>query len=106
MLRAANQFCERFDLRLPILLAPMAGACPTSLSIAVANAGGMGACGPLLMQPHAIAAWASEVRANSNGTFQINVWVPDAVPNRDAAAEEAVAAFLHAWGPAVGRSAG
>ena len=32
-------FCDRFRLRVPILLAPMAGACPPSLSIAVANAG-------------------------------------------------------------------
>ena len=31
----ARAFCERFGLRLPILLAPMAGACPASLSIAV-----------------------------------------------------------------------
>jgi len=34
-------FCTRYNLRLPILLAPMAGACPPSLSIAVANAGGL-----------------------------------------------------------------
>jgi len=47
-------FCRRFELRVPILLAPMAGACPASLSIAVANAGGLGACGVLLMQPDEI----------------------------------------------------
>src|SRR4051794_330438 len=32
----AQAFCERFRLRRPILLAPMAGACPPSLSIVVA----------------------------------------------------------------------
>ncbi|MBV9704200.1 MAG: hypothetical protein JO163_15830 [Methylobacteriaceae bacterium] len=48
-LTRARSFCERFGLRLPILLAPMAGACPPSLSIAVAKAGGLGACGALLM---------------------------------------------------------
>jgi len=47
----AESFARSLGLRLPILLAPMAGACPPSLSIAVANAGGMGACGALLMQP-------------------------------------------------------
>ena len=31
----AEAFCTRFNLRLPILLGPMAGACPASLSIAV-----------------------------------------------------------------------
>jgi nitronate monooxygenase len=29
-------FCDRFGLRLPILLAPMAGACPPELAIAMA----------------------------------------------------------------------
>ena len=66
-LNRAETFCQRFGLRAPILLAPMAGACPPALSIAVANAGGLGACGALLMQPAEIAAWAAEVRAGSNG---------------------------------------
>lgn len=39
-LNRATEFCAKYGLKLPILLAPMAGACPTSLSIAVANAGG------------------------------------------------------------------
>ena len=71
-LRRADAFCGRFGPRLPILLAPMAGACPPSLSIAVANAGGYGACGALLMQPGAIAAWVAAMRAGSNGGFQLN----------------------------------
>ncbi len=54
-LTRAAAFSDRFGLRLPILLAPMAGACPASLSIAVANAGGMGAAGVLLLGPEAIA---------------------------------------------------
>ena len=40
----AEGFAHRLGIRLPILLAPMAGACPPSLSIAVANAGGLEAC--------------------------------------------------------------
>jgi nitronate monooxygenase len=47
----ADRFCERYGLKLPILLAPMAGACPPSLSIVVANAGGMGAMGVLMTKP-------------------------------------------------------
>jgi nitronate monooxygenase len=50
----AETFCESFNLRVPILMAPTAGACPASLAIAVANAGGLGGCGALLMQPDAI----------------------------------------------------
>jgi nitronate monooxygenase len=101
VLARAEAFCAAYDLRIPILLAPMAGACPASLSIAVANAGGLGACGGLLMQPAAIKAWASEVRSGSNGGFQLNLWIPDPPPARDAAAEADVRAFLGTWGPEV-----
>jgi len=100
-LARAEAFCQTYDLRIPILLAPMAAACPVSLSVAVASAGGLGGCGGLLMQPAAIKAWASEVRAGTNGGFQLNLWIPDPPPARDVAAEAAVRSFLGAWGPAV-----
>ena len=72
----AKAFCDRYALQIPILQAPMAGACPASLAIAVAQAGGMGGMGGLMTSPDGIRAWASEVRASSNGAFQINLWVP------------------------------
>jgi nitronate monooxygenase len=102
----AENFCGRFGLRAPILLAPMAGASAPSLSIAVANAGGLGSCGALLMQPEEIISWAREVRANSNGAFQLNVWIPDPIPHRDEAHEAHVRDFLSGWGPDVSREAG
>jgi nitronate monooxygenase len=106
VLARVQTFCDRFGLRAPILLAPMAGACPPSLAIAVANAGGMGACGALLMQPAAIAAWAAEMRAGSNGPFQMNLWIPDPPPERDPTHETAVRDFLRRWGPPVPEAAG
>lgn len=102
----AQAFCDEFALRLPILMAPMAGACPASLAIAVANAGGLGGCGALLMKPEAIRAWAADVRAQTNGSFQINLWIPDPDPQRDSAHEERVREFLKQWGPAVTPEAG
>ncbi len=105
-LERARSFCKAFDLRLPILMAPMAGACPSSLAIAVANAGGLGGCGALLMKPDAIRTWASEVRAQTNGGFQINLWIPDPAPSRDPAHEAKVRDFLGTWGPAVPPEAG
>lgn len=102
----AHAFCERFLLRVPILLAPMAGACPPSLSVAVAKAGGLGACGALLMQPDAILDWAVRVRAECNGAFQLNLWVPDPTPLRDLEHEDEIRRFLAQWGPAVPIDAG
>lgn len=99
-------FCQRFGLRIPILLGPMAGASAPSLSIAVANAGGLGSCGALPMQPAEIVAWAGEVRAHSNGPFNLNLWIPDPAPRRDAAQEARVRQFLAAWGPTVSPDAG
>jgi nitronate monooxygenase len=83
----ATQFCQRYGLRIPILMAPMAGACPASLGIAVANAGGMGAIGALLTDPGGIAAWADTFRGQSNGGFQANLWIPDPPPIGDAGHE-------------------
>jgi nitronate monooxygenase len=91
---------------LPIVLAPMAGACPPSLSIAMMNAGSLGACGAVLMQPNEIAARADEVRAKGNGPFQLDLWVPDPLPRRDRAHEDQVHAFLERFGPAVAANAG
>ncbi len=103
--RAAD-FCSRFGLRLPILLAPMAGACPVSLSVAVANAGGLGACGALIMSPSEIEDWVRQFRAASDGVFQLNLWIPDPPPRRDPAHEARVRAFLEGFGPPVPESAG
>ena len=102
----AEAFCERFGLRLPILMAPMAGACPPSLASAIATAGGMGACGALVMPPEAIHKWAAEVRSASNGPFQLNIWIPDPAPVRDAEHETQVRAFLGQWGPEPAPEAG
>lgn len=99
-------FCARYGLRLPILLAPMAGACPASLSGAVAQAGGMGAMGALLTDPAGIRAWVEEFRSVGGGPFQLNVWVPDPAPIRDAEAEARMRAFLARWGPEVPAAAG
>ncbi|WP_022727029.1 NAD(P)H-dependent flavin oxidoreductase [Fodinicurvata sediminis] len=97
----AERFCSSLGLRKPILLAPMAGACPPQLSAAVADAGGLGACGALLMQPDAIQKWAANFRSRSNGGFQMNLWIPDPPPVRNSVHEAAICRFLSEWGPDV-----
>src|SRR6266704_1959834 len=93
----ADAFCRRFGLRVPILMAPMAGACPAGLAAAIGNAGGMGGLGALMTAPDGIDAWVEQFRGQSNGSFQINLWVPD--PRR-------VREFLGQWGPPVPQEAG
>lgn len=105
-LQRAMSFAERFGLSRPIMLAPMAGACPPALSAAVANAGGLGACGAVLMGPAAMRAWAEAFRAASNGVFQMNLWSPDPRPVRDPDQERAMRELLRQWGPEVPAEAG
>src|SRR5579871_7743 len=105
-LERAEKFAQHFGLRIPILLAPMAGVPAPKLSVAVANAGGMGSCGVLLMPPEAIREWVTTMRAKSNGAFQLNTWIPDPAPKRDAAREARVRNILAKWGPEVPADAG
>lgn len=99
--RRIDAFRMRFGVRRPVLLAPMSGVPAPALSQAVANAGGLGACGALMMSPDAIRGWAATVRAATNGPFQFNLWIPDPAPRRDPAHEFAWRQFLAAWGPPV-----
>ncbi len=87
-------------------MAPMAGACPPSLAIAIANAGGMGAMGAVMDSAANIHKWVTEFRASSDGPLQLNTWIPEPAPKRDADAEARVRAFLAQWGPDVPASAG
>ena len=100
-LRRAEGFAASHGLRVPVLMAPMAGACPVSLSVAVAQAGGMGALGALPLDAAAIADWVARFRAAGGGPLQINLWVPDPAPRRDAAHETALRDFLGRHGPPV-----
>lgn len=102
----ARAFCERFGLKIPILMAPMGGASPPALAAAVTNAGGLGACGVVVMSPARIGEWAADFRGLSDGPFQLNAWVHDPPPDRAPQHEERVRDFLAAWGPPVPPEAG
>jgi len=102
----AAAFCAAYGLDVPILMAPMAGACPSALAAAVAGAGGMGAFGALMSEPADIRAWVESFRAAGGGPLQINLWIRDAEPIRNAEAETRMRAFLADWGPEVPAAAG
>ena len=59
-------FLEEYELALPIIMAPMAGACPPALAAAVSNAGGMGACGALMLNSGQIQDWTKEFKSRTN----------------------------------------
>src|SRR5262249_48654749 len=80
--------------------------CPPPLSIAVANAGGLGAMGALVTRPEGIGRWVEEFRMGSGSPFQLNTWIPDPKPVRDPDAEARVRKFMERWGPPVSESAG
>src|SRR4051794_5055978 len=105
-LERARAFCAKYQMTVPILMAPMASACPASLAITVANAGGMGAMGALMTKPAGIRAWVNEFRAGSNGPFQLNLWIPEPQPVRDPVAEQSARAFLAKGGPEVPTTGG
>lgn len=102
----ANEFCKRYALTVPILEAPMAGSSSVPRAAAVVSAGGMGGFGAVTSTPQQIADWAAAFRAQSNGPFQINLWVPDPPPVRDVKVEAEMRAFLAQWGPEVSEDAG
>ena len=102
----ARAFCEQYGLEVPILMAPMAGACPVGLAVAVANAGGMGALGALLTPPAGIRQWVAAFRGQSQGSLQLNTWIPEPAPARNSQGEARVRDFLALWGPAVDAEAG
>jgi nitronate monooxygenase len=95
-----ESFRRRFGLQVPILLAPMSGASLEPLSIAVGQAGGMGACGALMMAPEEILEWSQSVRAAGVNAFQLNNWIPVPATRCDPQREAEARAFLAHWGPA------
>ncbi|HMO72894.1 MAG TPA: nitronate monooxygenase [Paracoccaceae bacterium] len=98
---AQRDLMQRLGLRLPILQAPMAGYATPGLAAAVTNAGGLGALGTATLAPAQIVAQLAEVRARTNGPFNLNFFC-HADP-RPAAAEEAAAlAAVAPWFEAAG----
>jgi nitronate monooxygenase len=106
MWERVDAFRTRFGIDVPVLEAPMAGACPPERAAAVSSAGSMGALGALLMSPAGIAEWVRAFRDLGGERLQINLWVPDPAPVRDAEHESRVAHFLERWGPPIAAGAG
>lgn len=59
-----------------------------------------------MMKPNEISIWSDEFRKGSQGTFQINLWIPETPPARDFELEKQQREFLAMWGPPVASEAG
>jgi nitronate monooxygenase len=57
------------------------------------------------MSPAQISQWCIQVRSEVSGRFQINLWIPDPPPKRDASNEARWRGFLTQWGPEVAADA-
>jgi nitronate monooxygenase len=68
---------EQFGLKLPVILAPMAGG-PTTPALAaeICKAGGLGSIGAAYLSPAAILKEGLELRARGGHTFLVNLFAP------------------------------
>lgn len=66
----------------------------------------MGGMGALLSTPEEIGAWVGEFRERGGTALQINLWIPDPPPIRNAGRERDVRAVLEQWGPQIAGNAG
>ena len=98
-LEKTKRFCQEYELGIPIIMAPMAGACPPALAAAVSNAGGMGACGSLMLDSGQIRDWTEEFKSRTNGSLLLNTWVPNPEPLRDFHHEKQIIDFLTRFVP-------
>lgn len=107
-LARARAFAAAQGLALPVLQAPMAGVPAVALAAGVVRGGGMAGLGALLLTPEGIEAWVRGFRAEAGAAapLQLNLWVPDPPPRRDAGHEARLAAFLARHGPPVPPGAG
>jgi len=78
----ANRFTKQFDLKYPIIQAPMAGGGDTpELVAAVSNAGALGFIGAAYLNPEQIAAAGAAVRELTSRPFGVNLFAPTPAPN-------------------------
>ncbi|RDU98314.1 NAD(P)H-dependent flavin oxidoreductase [Trinickia dinghuensis] len=91
--RYPTPFAERFDLRLPLVQAPMLGATTTGLVIAASNAGALGSLGAGGLTPEKLTEQVAEIRAGTSRAFGVNLFVQDPAAPDDATVRRALEAI-------------
>lgn len=74
-----NEFCRRFQMSIPVVLAPMGGGPSTpELCAAVSNAGGLGSLAAAYSSPEKIRSDIAKIRELSSRPFAVNLFSPAA----------------------------
>ncbi len=74
-----NKLTEQLKIAYPIIQGPMSGSSPPALVSAVSNAGGLGCLGAAQMTPEQLRTAISEIRAQTNKPFAVNLFAPENV---------------------------
>ncbi len=67
-----NRLCRLFDIRYPLIQAPMAGSSTPELTIASSRAGALGSVAAAMLSPDQLGDQCRHVREQSNGNFNVN----------------------------------
>lgn len=74
-----NDFCRKFGLTIPVVLAPMGGGPSTpELTAAVSNSGGLGSLAAAYSNPERIRQDIAKVRSLTSRPFAVNLFSPQA----------------------------
>ncbi len=92
-----NRICQRLGIRLPIVQAPMAGSDSPDMTVAVAEAGGLGslACG--MLSPERVREAAAFIRSKTKNPINLNFYChtsPVEDTERDARWHEEISAYF------------
>ncbi len=84
-----TDLCDLLGIEHPIIQAPMAGATPPAVAVAVSNAGGLGSLGCAAKTPDQVREDVAALQDGANHAFNINFFVHD-VPEPNAEDEAAM----------------
>ncbi|NKJ47172.1 nitronate monooxygenase [Burkholderia sp. SG-MS1] len=87
-----SSFAQRFEMRVPVVQAPMAGGATTPAMVAaVSNAGGLGFLAGAALSPEKIASEVAAIRALTDRPFGANLFVLEPAAPDDATVRRALA---------------
>lgn len=98
-----NRICQRLNIRLPIVQAPMAGSDSPDMTVAVSEAGGLGSLACAMLSPERLREDAAFIRSKTEKPFNLNFFCHNP-PKEDAGVDtlwqEEISAYFAEFGVA------